>query len=179
MPELRSSLSQPASDKVDLSKYSLDELFVTAIKAETDSRETYSILSGITKNAFLKDRLKFLAAEEDKHRLFLESELKKHLPNVELVLPEYSPVPLPEIDISDETVPMSQILQQAMDAELAAYEFYIEFAKYVSDKKDLVLTLGYFAKMEQGHYELLKLEKASAEEFEEFDEYNPLMHVGP
>ncbi len=164
---------------MDLSKYSLEELFVTAIKAEIGSREAYSILSGITKNAFLKDRLKFLAAEEEKHRQFLENEFKKHLPGTEIVLPEYSPVPLPEIDVSDETAPMSQILQQAMDAELAAYEFYIEFAKYVQGKKDLVLTLGYFAKMEQGHYELLKLEKASAEEFEVFDEYNPLMHVGP
>ena len=164
---------------MDLSKYTLEELFVTAIKAETDSREAYSILSGITKNAFLKDRLRFLADEEEKHRTFLEAEFKKHLPNSELVLPEYSPIPLPEIDVSDETVPMSQMLQQAMEAELAAYEFYTEFAKYVSGKQELVLTLGYFANMEQGHYELLKIEKASAEEFEEFDEYNPLMHVGP
>ena len=164
---------------MDLSKYSLEELFVTAIKAETDAHEAYSMLSGITKNAFLKDKLKFLASEEEKHKMFLETKFKKHLPNVELVLPEFSPVPLPEIDVSDESVPMSQILQQAMDAEMAAYEFYVEFAKFVHDKQDLVLTLGYFAKMEQGHYEMLKLEKASAEEFEEFDEYNPLMHVGP
>ena len=164
---------------MDLSKYSLEELFFTAIKAEIGSQEAYSTLSGITKNAFLKDKLKFLATEEEKHRLFLEKEFKKHLPNLELVLPECSPVPLPGIDVSDETVPMSQILQQAMDAEMAAYEFYMEFAKFVSGKEDLVLTLGYFAKMEQGHYELLRIEKDSAEEFEVFDEYNPLMHVGP
>ncbi|MCK5024839.1 MAG: ferritin family protein [Thermoplasmata archaeon] len=164
---------------MDLSKYTLEELFVTAIKAEIDSREAYSILAGITKNAFLKDRLRFLADEEDKHQTFLEVKFKKHLPNIELTLPEYSPVPLPGIDVSDETVPISQILQQAMDAELAAYDFYVEFAKFVHDKHDLVLTLGYFAKMEQGHYELLKIEKASAEEFEEFDEYHPLMHAGP
>ncbi len=163
---------------MDLSKYTLEELFITAIKAETDAHEAYSILSSITKNAFLKDKLKFLAGEELKHKSFLEIEFKKQLPNVELVLPEFSPVPLPEMDVSDETVPMSQILQQAIDAELAAYEFYMEFAKYVSDKQDLVLTLGYFARMEQGHYEMLKIEKASAEEFEEFDEYNPMMHIG-
>ena len=163
---------------MDLSKYTLEELFQTAIKAETGAREAYSILSGITKNAFLKDKLKFLADEELKHKIFLEAEFKKHLPNVEFVMPEFTPVPLPEMDVSDETLPMSHFLQQAMNAELAAYEFYMEFAKYVSDKKDLVLTLGYFAKMEQGHYEMLKLEKASAEEFEVFDEYNPMMHIG-
>jgi len=163
---------------MDLSSHSLEELFVTAIKAETDSREAYSILSGITDNGFLKDRLKFLAEEEEKHRLFLEDEFKKHLPHTELVLPEFSPVPLPEIDVSDETVPISQILHQAMDAELAAHEFYLEFARYASDKKDLVLALNYFANMGVGHYELLKIERASAERFEEFDEYNPMMHVG-
>lgn len=163
---------------MDLDKYTLEELFVTAIKAETDSREAYSILAGITKNAFLKDRLEFLAAEEEKHRLFLIGEFKKHLPNRELVLPEFSPVPLPEIDVSDETVPMSQVLQQAMDAEMAAYEFYTEFARHVTDKQELVLTLGYFARMEQGHYEMLKVEKASAEYFETYDEYNPMMHIG-
>lgn len=164
---------------MDLSKYSLEDLFITAIKAETDSQEAYSILSGITKNAFLKDRLKFLANEEEKHKLLLEKVFKEYVPDVKLVLPEYSPVPLPEIDVSDETVPMSQMLQQAMDAELAAYEFYMEFAKFMKENSKLERALEYFAKMEQGHYELLKLEKASAEEFEEFDEYNPLMHVGP
>ena len=164
---------------MDLSKYSMEELFITAIKAETDSQEAYSILSGITNNAFLKDRFKFLANEEEKHKLLLEKVFKEYVPDVEIVLPEYSPVPLPEIDVSDETVPMSQILQQAMDAELAAYEFYMEFAKFIKDNPKLVKALEYFAKMEQGHYELLKIEQASADEFEEFDEYNPLMHVGP
>ena len=164
---------------MDLSIYSLEDLFFTAIKAEIDSREAYSILSGITKNAFLKDRLRFLSDEEEKHRTFLVNEFKKHVPGIEMNMPEYSPVPLPEIDVSDESVPISQMLQQAMDAEMAAHEFYIEFAKFVNDKKDLVLTLSYFAKMELGHYELLKIEKASAEEFEDYDEYNPLMHVGP
>ncbi len=164
---------------MDLSKYSLEELFQTAIKAEIDSREAYSILSSITKNAFLKDRLKFLADEELKHKTMLEAEFKRHMPGTELVLPDFTPVPMPEIDVSDETMPISQVLQQAMEAELAAQEFYMEFAKYVQGKQELVITLGYFAKMEQGHYEILKLEKASAEEFENFDEYNPLMHVGP
>ncbi|MCK5309017.1 MAG: ferritin family protein [Thermoplasmata archaeon] len=164
---------------MDLSKYSVEELFITAIKAERDSQEAYSILSGITKNAFLKDRLKFLANEEEKHKQTLEKAFKEHVPDVKIVLPEYSPVPLPEIDVSDETVPISQILQQAMDAELAAYEFYMEFAKYMKEYPKLVRAFEYFAQMEQGHYELLKLEQASADEFEEFDEYNPLMHVGP
>ena len=164
---------------MDLSGYSLEELFQTAIKAEIDSREAYSVLSGITKNAFLKERLRFLADEELKHKEMLEQEFKKNIPDKELVLPEFTPVPMPEIDVSDETAPISKILQQAMDAELAAKEFYMEFANYVKENKQLVLTLGYFARMEQSHYEILKQEKASAEEFENYDEYNPMMHTGP
>ena len=164
---------------MDLSKYNLEELFFTAIKAEISSHEAYSVLSNITKNAFLKNRLRFLADEELKHRNYLEAEYREQFPDRELSLPAFSPVPLPEIDISDETVPMSRILQQAMDAEMAAYEFYIEFAKYVPERKDLIRTLNYFAKMEMGHYEMLKLEQANAEEFENFDEFNPMMHSGP
>ena len=164
---------------MDLSKYSLEELFVTAIKAETDSREAYSILSGISKNAFLKERLRFLADEEAKHKEFLTGEFKKSLPGKELVLPEFSPVPMPEVDVSDDTVPISQILQQAMEAELAAKEFYQAFAEFVKEQQNLMWTLNYFAKMEQGHYELLKIERASALEFEEYDSYNPMMHLGP
>ena len=53
------------------------------------------------------------------------------------------------------------------------------FAKFMKENPKLERAFEYFAKMEQGHYELLKLEQASADEFEEFDEYNPLMHVGP
>ena len=163
---------------MDLRQFSLEDLFFTAIKAEVDSREAYSIMAGITRNAFLKDRFRFLADEEEKHREFLEVEYGKQFPKTEIVLPEVSPVPLPEIDIKSENIPLTVLLQQAMDAEKAAYDFYINFAKYVGNSP-FAVTLGYFAKMEQGHYELLKSEKAAEEEFETYDDFNPGMHLGP
>ena len=163
---------------MDLSKHSLEDLFFTAIKAEIDSKEAYSIMAGITKNAFLKDRFRFLADEEEKHRKYLSGEFKKQFPKTKLVLPEFSPVPLPEIHIKSENEPISKLIQQAMDAEKAAYEFYISFAKYVKNTQFSV-ALGYFARMEESHYDILKKEKATAEEFEAFDDFNPLMHAGP
>ena len=164
---------------MDLSKYSLEDLFFTAIKAEIDSKEAYSIMAGITKNAFLKDRFRFLADEEQKHRSFLTQQYEVQFPNKALELPETSPVPLPDIDTNFERNPMSKIIQQAMEAERAAYEFYLSFAKFVKSDKDLAATLGYFARMEKSHYQMLKQEQEAAEEFEAFDDFNPLMHAGP
>ena len=163
---------------MELSNFTLDDLFFTAIKAEIDSREAYSIMAGITRNAFLKDRFKFLASEEEKHRNFLESEYGKQFPGKKIVLPKMSPVPLPEIDVKNENIPLSELLLQAMDAEKAAYDFYISFAKYVGNSP-FAVTLGYFARMEEGHYELLKSEKEAEEEFNTFDDFNPGMHLGP
>ncbi len=163
---------------MDLSKFKLEDLFFTAIKAEIDSKEAYSIMAGITRNAFLKDRFKFLADEEEKHRTLLTKEFVRQLPGVKLALPKVSPVPLPEIDIKNERIAMSELLSQAMAAEKAAQEFYLSFAKHVG-KSNFAITLGYFAMMEEGHYELLKREKAAEEEFEAYDDFNPGMHLGP
>ncbi|MDD4307315.1 MAG: ferritin family protein [Thermoplasmata archaeon] len=164
---------------MDLSKFSLEELFFTAIKAEIDSREAYSIMAGITSNAFLKDRFKFLADEEDKHRSFLTQQFEVKFPERKLNLPEVSPVPMPEINIGGPNTPISTLLQQAMDAEKAAGAFYRDFAKYAKSDKEFSATLSYFARMEDSHYEVLKREKESAEEFEAYDDFNPGMHLGP
>jgi rubrerythrin len=164
---------------MNLSKYSLEDLFFTAIKAEIDSKEAYSIMAGITKNAFLRDRFRFLADEEQKHRSFLTQQYEVQFPKKTLELPEVSPVPLPEIDTNLERNPMSKIIQQAMDAERAAYDFYMGFAKHVQSNKSLAATLGYFARMEESHYQMLKQEMEAEQEFEAFDDFNPLMHAGP
>jgi rubrerythrin len=164
---------------MDLNGFTLEDLFLTAIKAEIDSKEAYSIMAGITKNAFLKDRFRFLADEEEKHRSFLTQQYELQFPKKNLVLPKVSPVPLPEIMVSGENMPMSELLQQAMDAEKAAYGFYTGFSKYVKASTELSVTLGYFARMEESHYHILKQELEAEREFEAFDNFNPLMHAGP
>mgnify|MGYP001766325036 CR=1 FL=1 len=163
---------------MDLSKLKLEDLFFTAIRAELDSKEAYSIMAGLTRNAFLKDKFRFLAGEEEKHRSFLAQQFEGQFPMVPLKLPEVSPVPMPEIDAKEGT-PISVLLGHAMDAEKAAHDFYLEFADYAKADDALASTLRYFARMELGHYDMLKQEKASAEDFEAFDDFNPGMHQGP
>lgn len=164
---------------MDVSKHSLEDMFLSAIKAEVDSQEAYSIMAGITNNAFLKDRLRFLADEEEKHKLTLEALFMMRFKGREVRLPEVSPVPLPEIKVHERGMPMSELLQQAMEAELAARDFYLSFARFAGKDAQLSEVLNYFARMEEGHYEFLKREKSSAEDFEMFDDFSPLMHAGP
>ncbi len=165
---------------MDLSKFSLEELLLAAIKSEEESRNIYTKIAEAVSNALLKDRFKFLAEEEEKHRQFIEGIYKGKFPGKELKLPETTPVPLPEIKFSSEEVPLSDILSQAMEAELAAHEFYKSLAERFSSEKDRETrkTLLFFSSMEMGHYHLLKLERENIERFEEFEDYNPMVHIG-
>jgi rubrerythrin len=163
---------------MDLSGLSKEELFVSAIKSEVESREVYSRLSESVRNVFLKDRLTFLASEEEKHRAFLESAFRREFTDQELILPEKTPVPLPEIRIPDEMVPLSEVLESAMNAELASQEFYSSFAAEYPDGTDMRKTLELFAGMEMGHYRLLEMERDNMKRFESYDDYWPMMHIG-
>jgi rubrerythrin len=163
---------------MDLSEYGLEDVFLAAIMSEVESKCVYSKLADRVKNAFLKERLRFLAAEEEKHRDFLEKAFRQKFPGKEPTLPEASPVPLPNIIIPDENVRTSEVLESAMNAELAAKEFYLAFAQQLADTEQK-RTLEYFALMEEGHYAILKVEKENSLKFEDYDEYWPMMHVGP
>ena len=164
---------------MDLSTYSLEELFLTGIKSEMESKRVYSTLAERVKNAFLKDRLLFLADEEEKHRAFIAKIYSDNFPDKEIVVPETTPVPLPEVTIDDEMMPISTVLESAMDAELAAREFYILLSERFPESSSNRKVLHYFGRMELGHYEILKVELENAKRFEEFDETWDMMHVGP
>jgi rubrerythrin len=163
---------------MDLRIYNEDELFLTAIKAEVEAYEIYSKLADGVKNAFLKDKLNFLASEEIKHKEYLEEAYHTRFPGVEIILPEKTVVPLPELRIPDERVPVSEVIESAMAAELAAQEFYNAFAERFDDVPDLKRTLIFFATMELGHYKILEIEKENVDKFEEYDDYWPMMHMG-
>ena len=164
---------------MDLSGYSLEDLFLIAIKSEVESKRIYQDMAKKVKNAFLKDRLMFLAAEEEKHRTYIEKLYKDNYKVEKITLPETSAVPLPEIKVYNETMPISEVLESAMEAEIAASEFYAEFAKRFPEDSNSRKLLNYFAKMEIMHYEILKTERDNARQFEEFDQIWPMMHVGP
>ena len=164
---------------MDLSRYSLQDLVVTALKSEWESREVYTQAAEMVENALLKDRLRFLAQEEDKHRLFFEKLYRKLFVGQELHLPEKSPVPLPEIAFQESSVRVSTLFTSAMTAEKAAEEFYHAMAKLFTAGSEEQKTLDYFASMEKGHYRLLEVERDEAERAEDYEIEWPMIHVGP
>lgn len=163
---------------MDLSEYTMEDLLLAAIKSEIGANEAYTKLAGGVKNAFLRDKLKFLAEEEVKHKQNLEEIYKETMMGKAPVVPEETPVPLPDIVVPDEKVPLSGILQSAMNAEIAAHNFYTSLRERF-DNPTMQAAIAYLAAMEMGHYKLLEIEKRMAEDFEDYDEYWPMMHAGP
>ena len=164
---------------MDLSGFDLEDLLLAAIKSEVESNELYSKMAKKTKNGLLQDKLEFLAKEEEKHRLFVEDIYKNHFPEKEIILPKKTTVPLPEVTITDEDMPISKVLRSAMQAEQSVSDFYKSLANRFESGSKVYNTLLYFSDMELGHYKILEMEKESMERFEEADVYWPMMHVGP
>jgi len=164
---------------MDLEKYSMEEVFLSALKSEVEAKRIYSLLAERIKNAYLKDRLMFLAGEEEKHRTSLEKLYKKEMKKKTVKLPQTTPVPLPVIKEPVPSTSVSEVIASAMDAEKAAQDFYLSFAARFPPSSDQGWLLIYFANMEKGHYQLLDTEKALMEKEEYFDTDWPMMHVGP
>jgi len=163
---------------MDLDNYSLEELLLAAIRSEVESKGVYTQLSKKVDNAYLSDKLLFIAGEEQKHRDFLESVYKMNFQK-DAVLPETSPVPLPEVRVDKGMVMASEVMLQAMAAEEAASKFY----SYLSGKQELddetKSTLEYLSSMEMGHYRLLEIEKQHLDKQEEYEFEWEMMHAGP
>jgi rubrerythrin len=162
-----------------LKKYALADLLLAAIKSEIDSQAVYSRVALRVKNAFLRERLEFLALEESRHQKALEGLFAQRFPGQDLTIPEKPVVPLPEIRFRDELVPLSEIFAQAMKAEQAAHDFYLQLADLFIDDPEKKNLLLYFSMMEMGHFKLLDLEKGSLERLEEYGEEQEMIHVGP
>jgi rubrerythrin len=164
---------------MDLSEFDEGTLLLAALRSEIDSKLVYQQVAVRVKNALLKDKLNFISAEEEKHRSVIEGVYRERFPNKEIAIPENSPVPLPEIRITNEMMPLSEVFSMAMNAETAAYEFYQQLAGLYKDQPRLNKMIAYVASMEMGHYRLLEIEKDNMERFEDFDVYLPHVHVGP
>jgi rubrerythrin len=162
--------------KID--EFSIETLLIAAIKSEIEANKIYSRLAKKVKNAMLKDRLDFLAAEEEKHRGIFEKIYREKFPGKDIQLPGSSAVPLPSVKITNEMVPLSDVFTMAMDAEMAAFEFYNQLAQRF-EEPEMASVIRYAASMEQGHYDILKVERDNLDYFEEAADYNPFIHLGP
>jgi rubrerythrin len=164
---------------MDLSKYTLEDILLAAMKSEIESNSIYNTLAHKVKNGLLKDKLIFLAKEEQKHKEFIERLYAAKFPKKKLHIPSTTLVPLPSFSIPDEDTPLGTLLQHAMNAEQAAYDFYTSLSTLFSNEKKIHSILSYFADMELQHYKILEIEKENMDRFEEADVYWDMVHVGP
>ena len=163
---------------MELGHYDIEILLLAAIKSEVESNKLYKKMSKKTKNGLLRDKLEFLAKEEEKHREFIEEIYMNHFPEKKLKIPDQTPVPLPEVKMTDDTL-LSTLLKEAMNAEQNASDFYKNLAERFEQGSKINNTLLYFSDMEIGHYKILEMEKNSMERYEEDDVYWPMVHAGP
>lgn len=163
---------------MDASIYDIEDLLLSAMKAEHDANNIYSSIANNIDNYLLQDKFRFLAGEEQRHYAYVEEVYKNHFPDKQVVLPEKTKVPLPEIEYNESTA-LSKLIDQAMDSEQAAREFYQAMASRFTDDSKIYSMLLYFADMELGHFQLLEIEKQAMQRFEEADVYWPMVHAGP
>jgi rubrerythrin len=164
---------------MDLERFTVEDLLLAAMRSEVESEEVYEGLAKRVRNAFLKDKLRFLAKEEVKHLKFLKGVYKRSTNGKRPVIPKESPVPLPLIILGDEaTTPVSKVLESAMGAEKAANEFYNTLAERFDDA-DTRNKVKYLASMELGHFRLLEIEAEEMRRYEDHLEEWPMMHTGP
>jgi len=162
---------------VDLSKYNLKDILLSAIKSEIDSEVIYRKLSEKVKNDLLKDRLIFLAGEEKKHKHFLEQLYEMRFPGEKKSV-DYTPVPLPKVTIESEDDPISLVFEDAMKAEKATSDFYSSI-KSLFDEDKIKKMLDYLSAMEDTHYNILKIEYDNMKIFEDYHNSPPFVHIGP
>ena len=126
------------------------EIFSIAVKSELDSKKIYEKMAEKTSNFVLKDKLRFLAKEEEKHRKILENMFNKLYPDEDLKISEKSLVP--KIDIESAEIP--ELLEKAMESERIEEKFYRDLAEK-SEYKNILL---YLADAEKGHHAILEAE---------------------
>ena len=153
-------------------------LLTIALQNEVESRKIYLGLADRIKNFMLKDKIKFLAEEEEKHRIFILDLFNKMFPKETSELPNEIKVPLPQVKFEDDKTPISEVLEDSMKAEMEANKFYLDMAENFKDNVKLYEMILYLASMEIGHYKLLEIERDNAIKFEDLEMQWPMVHEG-
>jgi rubrerythrin len=159
------------------------EVLGIAIQSEIEAAKLYERMERKIKNVDLKEKLEFLKGEEEKHRSIFEDIYRKRYPDVELILPEKSMVPMMDGALTKE-MSLQELFEVALKAEKISEEFYTDLARKSKDVSGTSM-LNYLSGIERGHYNLLKNEYdmviafPAYAETEEFLMSERLTHVGP
>lgn len=153
---------------LDVSTASIKDLMGYAIRSEMDSNKAYTDLSDRVSNPLLKEKFRWLAFEENKHKEILLQLHKALFPNQTIQIPEK---PSEELFISIDVRPSTSlvdILLQAMESEKFAEDFYARLADRVEGGQKKLL--HYLSKVEQSHYFMLKTEYDAVQDFADYAE---------
>lgn len=172
MTEDEKNVYKEAGGRVGPGATALDAL-ATAIYNEQSAFDFYTSLSDAIKNKSGKEKFKFLASDEKRHRELLKAHYKKTTGGKEF---PFDPTKLKaiQVEVRDNTT-AAEALDIGIKAEKEAYEFYSKAAEEIEepDAKKMFLML---AEQEDGHYNLLTAEKqALTGQFYWFDSDTPGM----
>ncbi len=146
-------------DMGNIAKRDIKDVLISAIKNEIESERMYEALRKAIKSPFLNETLKYLVEEERKHLLYLEDFYRKRF-GEEVSIPEKTDMDIVPVELYEKSGALKgilYILEEAMRFERESAEFYRQTAKKFTDDKTRMI-FDYLAQMEEGHYNMLKME---------------------
>ena len=159
------------------------EIYSIAIRAEIEAHDIYERAAGKVKNGSLKDKLNFLAREEEKHRKILEEIYSEKFPDLELALPDRNFLPKIDLALSEEST-VQVLFEVAMEWERSSGEFYEKLSEKAEDQGSRAVLISLSA-AEWGHYHLIKSEYDMIKAFpsyastKDFATGEDFLHIGP
>jgi rubrerythrin len=159
------------------------EILAGAVRSEVDAADFYSKLRERVKNELLREKLKFLIFEEEKHRKTLERLFSQRFPDKIIKIPEKSLLPPIKASLGDKASVLD-LFQAALRAEKASEDFYKRASERMKDEPSQKV-LGYLSRVERSHYFMIKSEIDLLEKFpdyydvEDFHFGQDMVHVGP
>ena len=154
-----------------------------AVRSEVDAAAFYTRLQGRVKNPLLVQKLKFLALEEEHHKVILDRLLAQRYPDKPKDVPASSLMPPIGVALPPDPS-VTALFEAALEAEKVAEAYYNDAAARVEDEAGRRI-LAYLGRVERSHQAMIGSELDLLRRFpdyydvEDFHIGQDLFHVGP
>lgn len=166
---------------VNVSELTIEQALAISMKSELDAEKVYKQLHQMVHNFVLKDKLEFLMKEEQKHQKMIRNLYERLISESEIKTADQTVYPALGLAL-EETTPVPELIELAMQAEKAAEEFYDRLSEE-AEERGVQEILQYLASMEHSHYFLLKGEydlcMRDETYYERDDFHTDMIHIGP
>jgi rubrerythrin len=159
------------------------QILAVAVRSEIDAAAFYTRLQGRIKNPLLIQKLKFLALEEEHHKVILDRLLAQRYADKPIDAPASSLMPPIGVSLPAEpSVPA--LFEAALEAEKIAEAYYNDASGRVEDESGRRI-LAYLGRVERSHQAMIVSELDLLRQFpdyynvEDFHIAQDLFHVGP